>query len=328
MKKNTVSGILLGVSIFFTLVLLIYSILLINWKSEALQNRLDALEERMENDRLSMEQYRESLAADLDDIRTVSGEMAELIDSESRLIQDEHRRSGNRLAGQIRTGFANVDERFNGLEQIVVPGEAQPVRVPGGRIETIDLQIIRAMREGIAAFEIRRFPDAVQSFKSVLDLDPDHREAQLYTSISLYYQNKNNLRQRRDTKNLLTAVLDREPGNTIVLETLADIAAEEGSWNEAILFYRRRVELSAAGAEVYGQAGFACLYAGKIQDSIDYFAQAIGRDPAESHYYYGAGRAYEISGNTSRAAELYRQCLARNPEHSEARKGYEALKTQ
>jgi adenylate cyclase len=105
-----------------------------------------------------------------------------------------------------------------------------------------------------------------------------------------------------------------------ILYLRGGIALAQRQYDEAIALARRVVQLSPSFAEGRASLGLALLTAGKYEDAIGEFQQAMRLSPVYPGWYlYNYGAAQRLSGRLAEAKAAFEQVLQRNPDDGRAR---------
>lgn len=127
------------------------------------------------------------------------------------------------------------------------------------------------MNRGVQAYKNAKYVDAVNHFKSAVELDPTNQNAQLYLATSYMTQwvpgadsPENNRAQKAATREFMK-VLEKDPQNKIALASLASMAYSQAGFgtpeqkaaalDEAKKWNLKRVEVDPNDAEAYYSLG-------------------------------------------------------------------------
>lgn len=127
------------------------------------------------------------------------------------------------------------------------------------------------MNRGVQAYKNAKYVDAVNHFKSAVELDPTNQNAQLYLATSYMTQwvpgadsPENNRAQKAATREFMK-VLEKDPQNKIALASLASMSYSQAGFgtpeqkqqalNEAKKWNLKRVEVDPNDAEAYYSLG-------------------------------------------------------------------------
>jgi len=210
----------------------------------------------------------------------------------------------------FNSNFESYDQMFNAIQRFASQSASDREQLGqyiNERAESPDAD--KAIKLAVGAYVLERMDQVVQILKSA----PEGKEkrwllASAYKGLKDY------------TKAL--ADLDR---------------AKSRGWNEAqilaemIEIHRTTGDLKSANAEL-GQlkklAGDSALYLfqaggmaendGNMEQALDYYQQAVDKDPAFLPALFRLAFLTDLTGDETKAVELYRQCLKLNPVHINA----------
>ena len=127
------------------------------------------------------------------------------------------------------------------------------------------------MNKGVQAYKNAKYVDAVNHFKSAVELDPTNQNAQLYLATSYMTQwvpgadSPENNRAQKAAKQEFLKVLDKDPQNKIALASLASMAYSQAGFGtpeqkqqaleEAQKWNLKRVEVDPKDSEAYYSLG-------------------------------------------------------------------------
>lgn len=127
------------------------------------------------------------------------------------------------------------------------------------------------MNKGVQAYKNAHYVDAVNHFKSAVQLDPTNQNAQLYLATSYMTQwvpgadSPENNRAEKAAKQEFLKVLEKDPQNKIALASLASMAYSEAGFgtpeekakalDEARSWNLKRIEADPKDAEAYYSLG-------------------------------------------------------------------------
>lgn len=127
------------------------------------------------------------------------------------------------------------------------------------------------MNRGVQAYKNAKYVDAVNHFKSAVELDPTNQNAQLYLATSYMTQwvpgadSPENNRAQKAAKQEFEKVLEKDPQNKIALASLASMAYSQAGFGtpeqksqalgEAKKWNMKRVEVDPNDAEAYYSLG-------------------------------------------------------------------------
>jgi tetratricopeptide (TPR) repeat protein len=119
-----------------------------------------------------------------------------------------------------------------------------------------------------------KLPEAVQSYRRALALDPGSAEAHAYLGSAL---------------------------------------ASEAQWDEAITHFEQALAARPENAELHDWLGVALREKGRQEEALPHFREAVRLEPGLAIAHYNLGRALKQQGKLDEAVQHYRRALALNP---------------
>jgi len=118
------------------------------------------------------------------------------------------------------------------------------------------------LNKGVQAFTAAQYPEAVEHFKTAVELDPGFAAARLYLATAYMQQYipgadspENNMMAQAAFENF-RKVLDAEPRNTIAIASIASLNLNQKKWDEAQQWYDKLVAVDPNNADAYYSMGF------------------------------------------------------------------------
>ncbi|MHC4445661.1 MAG: tetratricopeptide repeat protein, partial [Planctomycetota bacterium] len=113
----------------------------------------------------------------------------------------------------------------------------------------------------------------------------------------------------KDTESLFSYMLRLEPEAASLHDTLGNELARQGRYDEAIVHFRRAVELIPIYVEAYNNMGIALAKQGKYDEAIECYKQALGIRKSSSKAQYNWAIALEKKGRPEEAVGHYYEAL-------------------
>ena len=146
------------------------------------------------------------------------------------------------------------------------------------RVVAIDPKAVDALHGlGWARIKTGRYDDAITTYMELLSLRPEDARAYHYLGYANY---------------------------------------SKGYYGEAIGAYKRATEIKPPYSQlgtVYRELGRAYIKAGRLDDSIEAWKQAIARDPDNEDGYLGLGSTHSQKRQFNEAIEVYKQAILSHP---------------
>jgi len=201
------------------------------------------------------------------------------------------------------------------------------------------------MQTATSLHQAGRFADAVEIYRGILSIQPNHAEA-LYRLAAIAAQSA----QISSALDLMQRAVAVSPENPIYHRTLGDLWKQAGRLDSAIASYRRAVQIKPDDAETCNKLGMALddaeeldqaiasyqraielvpAYAaarnnlasvwrtkGELDKAIAGYQQALNHDPQSAIIHNTLGRTWEMAGHADKALACYRRALEINPKYA------------
>jgi tetratricopeptide (TPR) repeat protein len=118
------------------------------------------------------------------------------------------------------------------------------------------------LNKGVRAFTAAQYPEAVEHFKTAVELDPGFAAARLYLATAYMQQyipgadSPENAKMAQAAFDNFKKVLDAEPKNTIAIASIASLNLNQKKWEDAQQWYDKLVAVDPQNADAYYSMGF------------------------------------------------------------------------
>jgi tetratricopeptide (TPR) repeat protein len=118
------------------------------------------------------------------------------------------------------------------------------------------------LNKGVQAFTAAQYPQAVEHFKTAVDLDPNFPTARLYLATAYMQQyipgadSPENNKMSQEAFNQFQKVLDQDPKNTVAIASIASLNLNQKKWDEAQQWYEKLIAVEPTNADAYYSMGF------------------------------------------------------------------------
>jgi tetratricopeptide (TPR) repeat protein len=118
------------------------------------------------------------------------------------------------------------------------------------------------LNKGVQAFTAAQYPEAVEHFKTAVELDPGFAAARLYLATAYMQQyipgadSPENNKMAQAAFDNFKKVLDADPKNTIAIASIASLNLNQKKWDEAQQWYDKLVAVDPNNADAYYSMGF------------------------------------------------------------------------
>ena len=118
------------------------------------------------------------------------------------------------------------------------------------------------LNKGVQAFTNAQYPEAVEHFKTAVELDPGFAAARLYLATAYMQQYIPGADSPENNKMAVAAfdnfkkVLEQEPKNTVAIASIASLNLNQKKWDEAQQWYEKLIAVEPQNADAYYSLGF------------------------------------------------------------------------
>jgi superkiller protein 3 len=173
---------------------------------------------------------------------------------------------------------------------------------------------------GNAAQSQGRYEDAEQTWRRVLQIDPNNVDAHINLGFTLYLQGK-----LEEAIPAYRRAIELNPESALAYNNLGFALSDQGKLDEAIAAYNRAIQLNPEYALAYNNLGIALRNQGKLDEAIAAYRTAL-RLPDEQATSASAhtlahtalGYALQQQGNLQEAISQYQTALQLDPEFPQA----------
>jgi tetratricopeptide (TPR) repeat protein len=124
------------------------------------------------------------------------------------------------------------------------------------------LQSRDQLNKGTQAFKNAQYAEAVEHFKTAVELDPTFPVARLYLATAYMQQyipgaeSPENDKMAKAAYENFTKVLEQDPKNTVALASIASLFLNEKKWDDAQQWYEKLIAVDPQNADAYYSLGF------------------------------------------------------------------------
>ena len=115
-----------------------------------------------------------------------------------------------------------------------------------------------------------------------------------------------------------TKLLQRDPGNPLRHDAVAELYLEGGRTDEAIVHYRESLRLNPDSAPTHYNFGYALSAAGRRDEAIAQFEAAVRLDPDYAQAHNNLGALLQLAGKSDLALAHYERAVALRSDNFEA----------
>lgn len=165
---------------------------------------------------------------------------------------------------------------------------------------------------GVAYQRLGKLEDALQTYKAVIDLQPDYVTG-LINLGACYFQAK----AYSDSKDVFAKAVALEPENATAVSGLADAERALGNWRRAQLLYQRALRINPDDERVSNNLNLMQLNLqnhGQVKEAA---RKAIERNPDNIEAYIALAKANIAEENYEEGMDALASAFERNPENTE-----------
>jgi len=124
------------------------------------------------------------------------------------------------------------------------------------------LQSRDQLNKGVQAFKNAQYPEAVESFKRAVELDPGFAAARLYLATAYMQQyipgadSPENNQMAQAAHDQFMKVLEQNPKDKVALASIASLYLNQKRWDEAEQWYEKLISVDPSNADAYYSMGF------------------------------------------------------------------------
>ena len=118
------------------------------------------------------------------------------------------------------------------------------------------------LNQGVRAFQSAQYPEAVEHFKTAVELDPAFPTARLYLATAYFQQyipgaeSPENTQMAKAAYDQFMKVLDQDNRNTVAMASVASLYLYQKKWDDAQQWYEKLVAVDPNNADAYYSLGF------------------------------------------------------------------------
>lgn len=163
---------------------------------------------------------------------------------------------------------------------------------------------------GVALHQLGQSADGVKLLRRALQLMPEYAEAS--NNLGNVLKEAGNL---AEAEHAYRRVLELQPGNVGTLNNLGVVLKEQGLLAEAVSTFERALSLDPQCADAWHNLGNTLKKLGRIDEALSAYRQAITIKPYHVEAYRNLGRILYIAGRSDEAAQVYSQWLHQDPDN-------------
>jgi Tfp pilus assembly protein PilF len=118
------------------------------------------------------------------------------------------------------------------------------------------------LNQGVQAFKSAQYPEAVEHFKTAVELDPNFPTARLYLATAYMQQyipgamSPENEQMAKAAYDQFMKVLEQNPKDNVAIASVASLYLNQRKWDDAQQWYEKLTAVDPGNAEAYYSLGF------------------------------------------------------------------------
>ena len=118
------------------------------------------------------------------------------------------------------------------------------------------------LNQGVQAFKNAQYPEAVERFKTAVELDPTFSTARLYLATAYMQQyipgamSPENEQMAKAAYDQFMKVLEQDPKNSVAIASVASLFLNQKKWDDAQQWYEKLTAVDPNDADAYYSLGF------------------------------------------------------------------------
>jgi tetratricopeptide (TPR) repeat protein len=169
------------------------------------------------------------------------------------------------------------------------------------------------LNKGVQAFKSAQYPEAVEHFKSAVELEPDFAVARLYLATAYMQQyipganSPENNQMAQAAHDQFMKVLEKDSKDKVAIASIASLYLNQGKWDEAKQWYEKLIAVAPDNADAYYSLGFIAWSEwypelGKAKAALGMKQEGEGRIESQvpSHRGFGIGGSRQSARHQTR----------------------------
>jgi protein O-mannosyl-transferase len=120
-----------------------------------------------------------------------------------------------------------------------------------------------------------------------------------------------------DIETLWNTTIERNPKAWMAHNNLGTVLLQKGKVDEAIVHFRKALEIKADHADVQANLGSALLQKGELDEAVAQYYKALEIKPDYALVHYDLGNALLVKGEVDEAIAHYEKALENKPDYAE-----------
>jgi tetratricopeptide (TPR) repeat protein/SAM-dependent methyltransferase len=162
---------------------------------------------------------------------------------------------------------------------------------------------------GLEHQQARRFGEAEQLYRQILELDARHANALHLLGMVGFQTGRHDMAAQ-----LIQRAIASDGRDSSHHANLGNVLQMQGKFEEAVTCYKRALKLNPRSAVAYGNLGEALKSLGKLEAAAASFGRALALEPEMALAHSNLGNVRQAQGQMEEASACYERALALEPE--------------
>jgi tetratricopeptide (TPR) repeat protein len=203
---------------------------------------------------------------------------------------------------------SKVEQAPSPLPSVTQKEEAPPKPIAleqeGGKDHLLVSEVLNHFNSGVAFYNQKEFPKAIQAYQKVIELDPTYVEA--YNNLGIIYQTMGDAKSALGAYQKATEI---NPKYVKGYNNLGLLFLFEGRYEEAIEAFQKALAINANHIESHINLGILFKKKGQCENAIESYQRALAIDPLHRETHYNMALLYEQLENWELAITHYQQFI-------------------
>ena len=167
--------------------------------------------------------------------------------------------------------------------------------------------------KGISCAHLKRFDEAIKSYKKAVLIDPENPIT--YFNLGVALQDSGQL---AEALNQYKIALSKNPKYLDAILNIGTIFQEKGSFSDAISYFKKALQIDPEHPIAYFKLALALQSIGHLNQALQNYKIAFSKNPECFETLFNMGFIYQEKGLYASAINSFKKTLALNPNHAPA----------
>lgn len=184
---------------------------------------------------------------------------------------------------------------------------------PSKPSKPVNDSLVDMLRAAMTLHQSGKIPEAVQLYRSILQLAPNQADALHYLGVA-----QHQLGNRDEAIVLMRRALQLDPAYIDAQNNLGNVLKENGQVNEAEQAYRAVIAARPEFALAYNNLGVVLAAQDRFVDAVTVYRQCLALQPEYAQAWHNLGNALKKNAQLDEALTAYRQAIFLAPYNASA----------